>query len=182
MKGLVSLNSKGFVIDQSNRKDWAGSERILVRKSVAEALLKAKEDLPKRYNFKIWDGKRSVKDQRRIVQICEKDFKKRFPKDWQQRLIDFTGGYEDLKRKLPKDTHREGGAIDLTIVNEKGRELLMGKWNFDKTEALNYYERKKNLAKKEKEIRDNRRLLKKVLSKHGFKPYLKEWCHWELLR
>ena len=54
----------------------------------------------------------------------------------------------------------------------------MGNDTFDEREALNYYERKKNLAKKEGMIKLNRRILKKVMKKAGFEPYLKEWAHW----
>ena len=75
-------------------------------------------------------------------------------------------------------SHLGGGAVDLTIVNGKGKELDMGGDTFDEREALNYYERKKNLTKREKEIRKNRRLLKKVMTKAGFKAYSKEWVHW----
>ena len=178
-KGYVNLEKYGFVINQRARKDWAGSKKIWIRKSVAEALFKAKEKLPKGYNFIILDGKRTLKDQRRIIKICEKDFKKRDPKNWKQMLIDFTGGYEILKqKKFSSMSHLGGGAVDLTIVDNKGKELDLGGDTFDKREALNYYENKKTLIKQEKVIRDNRRLLKKVMIKSGFKPYLKEWIHW----
>jgi len=178
MKGLVSLEKHGFILDQSKRKDWAGSKKILVRKSVANALTKAKKLLPEDYNFKVFDGKRSVEDQRRIIKICEEDFKNRDPKNWEKMLVDFTGGYQSLKMKLPKNTHRHGGAVDLTILDEKGKEIDMGGDTFDKREALNFYERKKNLTKREKQIRANRRLLKNVMTKSGFEPHYPEWTHW----
>jgi zinc D-Ala-D-Ala dipeptidase len=183
MKGLVSLEKYGFVITQRVRKDWAGSEKIFTRKAVAEALVKAKSYLPKGYNFLILDGKRSVEDQRRIIDICAEDFKNRDPKNWKQMLIDFTGGYEVLKQKtFSPMSHLGGGALDLTIVDEKGKELDLGGDTFDKREALNYYERKKNLTKREKKIRDNRRIMKKALINAGFKPYLKEWIHWGYMK
>ncbi|MFQ5531898.1 MAG: hypothetical protein ACE5ES_04745 [Candidatus Nanoarchaeia archaeon] len=50
--------------------------------------------------------------------------------------------------------------------------------SFDESEALNYYENKRKLTKKEIKIRDNRRLLKKAMSSAGFKPHLPEWTHW----
>lgn len=178
IKGLVSLKQYGFVIDNSHRKDYTKSKRIFVRKSVAKALLKAKKFLPEGYNFKIWDGKRSIEDQRRIIKICEKDFKRKYPKNWKKMLIIATGGYKSLTEKLPMDTHRHGGAVDLTIVNDKGKELLMEEDDSLKKNELNYYGKKKRLTKKQKQIGDNRRLLKKVMKKVGFKPYLKEWIHW----
>jgi zinc D-Ala-D-Ala dipeptidase len=178
MKGLVSLEKEGFVIDNKKRKDWANSNKIFVRKSVLKALKKAKAMLPEGYNFKIFDGKRSIEDQRRIIKICEEDFKNRDPKNWKEMLVKFTGGYQSLKQKLPKNTHRHGGAVDITIIDGNGKEIDMGKDTFDKREALNFYERKKNLTKREKQIKKNRRLLKKVMTKAGFEPYYPEWTHW----
>jgi D-alanyl-D-alanine dipeptidase len=178
MKGFVSLKKEGFILDQRKRKDWANSKNIFIRKSVVNALINAKKMLPKGHNFKIFDGKRSIAEQKRIINICEKDFKKRFPNDWEKRLIDFTGGYASLKMKLPKDTHRHGGAIDLTIVDSKEKELDMGGDIFNKTMALNYYEGKNNLTKREKKIKLNRRFLKRIMTQAGFKPHLPEWAHW----
>ena len=178
MKGLVSVEKYGFIVDNKKRKDWARSNKIFVRKSLIKSLLGAKNILPKGYNFKIFDGKRSIEDQRRIIKICEVDFKNRDIKNWKEMLVKFTGGYESLKMKLPKDTHRQGGAIDLTILNEKGKELDMGGEKFDKRDALNYYERKKSLTSKEKKIKLNRKLLKKVMTSYGFEPHLPEWTHW----
>jgi D-alanyl-D-alanine dipeptidase len=178
MNNLVSLEKYGFVIDNSERKDYTKAKKMFVRKSVAKALVKARELLPKGYNFKIFDGKRSIEDQRRIIKICEIDFKNRDPKNWKEMLVKFTGGYQSLKQKLPKNTHRHGGAVDLTIINEKGKELDMGEDTLDKREALNYYERKKNLTKREKQIKKNRKLLKKVMTEAGFEPHFPEWNHW----
>ncbi|MFC1710714.1 M15 family metallopeptidase [Nanoarchaeota archaeon] len=178
MKGLVSLGKYGFIINNSHRKDYTNVKRIFVRKSVVKALIKAKKDLPKGYNFKIWDGKRSIEQQRKIIKLCEKDFKKKHPKNWEKMLIKFTGGYQSLKQKLPKNTHRHGGAVDITIVNNNGKELFMGGITFSEKDALNYYEKKKKLTKKEKKARDNRRLLKKIMKKVGFKPNLNETHHW----
>ncbi|MAG79218.1 hypothetical protein CMI40_02480 [Candidatus Pacearchaeota archaeon] len=175
---LVSLKKYGFVIDNKYRKDWTKTKIIFVRESVAKALIKARSYLPKKYNFVIHDGKRSIKQQRRIIQICEKDFKNRYKKNWKEMLIKFTGGYKSLKMKVPKNTHRHGGAVDLIILNDKGKELKMESRNFEGTESLNYFENKKNLSKSEKQIRDNRRLLKKVMKKAGFEPYFPEWNHW----
>lgn len=175
---LVSLKKYGFVINNKFRKDWTKTKLIFVRESVANALVKAKSYLPEGYNFEIHDGKRSIVQQRKIIKICEKDFQRRDPKNWREMLIKFTGGYKSLTEKLPPNTHRHGGAVDLTILNNKGKELDMGDDIFGKTERLNYYETKKNLSKREKQIRKNRKLLKKAMVKAGFEPYYPEWNHW----
>ena len=181
-KGLVSLGKYGFVINNKFRKDWTKAKRIFVRESVAKALVKAKKNLPKEYNFEIYDGKRSIAQQREIIKICEKDFKEKYPKNWEKILITATGGYKSLTEKVPLDTHRHGGAVDLTIIDDKGKKLMMEEDDTPKKNALNYYERKKKLTKKQKEIKNNRKLLKKVMQKAGFKPYLKEWTHWGFIK
>jgi D-alanyl-D-alanine dipeptidase len=175
---LVSLKKYGFIINNKARKDWTKTKLIFVRESVAKALIRARNYLPEGYNFEIHDGKRSLAQQREIIKICEEDLKKKYPKDWEKRLEIFTGGYKSLKEKLPSNTHRHGGAVDLTILDNKMRELDMGGEDFTKKSRLNYYENKKNLKKREKKIRDNRRLLKKVMVKAGFEPYYPEWNHW----
>jgi zinc D-Ala-D-Ala dipeptidase len=178
MKGLVNVEKYGLVIRNNFRKDWAKSKKIFVRKSVAEALLRAKSFLPKGYNFEIHDGKRSIEDQRRIIKICEKDLKNKFPASWKGRLVTFTGGYKSLRMKLPRNTHRHGGAIDLTILDKNGKQLDMGGRKFNSTSKLNYYENRKNLTEKQKLTRKNRQLLKRVMKRSGFIENLDEWHHW----
>jgi len=175
---LVGLKRYGFVINNKFRKDWTKTKLIFVRESVAKALVKAKSYLPEAYNFEIHDGKRSIGQQRKIIKICEEDLKKKHPKEWKELLEKFTGGYKSLKMKIPQDTHRHGGAVDLTILDDKRKPLKMHEGNFYEKQDLNYYEKKKNLTKKEKEIRENRRLLKKAMIKARFKPNPDEWHHW----
>ena len=111
--------------------------------------------------------------------ICfKRDFKRKKYQDWKKMLIKYTGGYDILKKKrFAPDTHLGGGAVDLTIMKGK-KELSMGGIKLNEKSHLNYFEKKKKLTKKEKEIRDNRRLLKKVMKKARFKPSLHEWWHW----
>ncbi|MFH1307460.1 MAG: M15 family metallopeptidase [archaeon] len=179
---LVNLKKYGFILDNRKRRNYTKAKNMFARESVAKALVKSKESLPKKYNFKILDAKRSIADQKRIIDICAKDFKNRDAENWKKMLIKFTGGYQVLKQKTPMNTHRHGGAVDLTIIDEKGKELDMGGEKFDERDSLNYYENKKSLTKREKKIRDNRRLLKKVMKKAGFKPYFPEWTHWGYLK
>jgi len=174
---LVSLGKYGFVIDNSRRKDYTKAKRMFVRESVAKKLVKARKLLPEGYNFKVFDGKRSIADQRKIIKICEVDLKSRYPKKWKELLVKYTGGYKSLTQELPLNTHRHGGAVDVTIIDDTGKELEMG-GGFDDKVALNYYDRKKNLTKKEKKIRDNRKFLKHIMKKAGFEVYAPEWTHW----
>lgn len=144
----------------------------------AKALLKAKEFLPCCYNFKILDANRTISEQRKIIQKCEKDFKKKFPKNWNNLLTRYTGGYKWLEsRRFSSMSHLGGGAVDLTIISGK-KELDMGGVKYSDEDNINYFEKKKNLSKREKKIKENRRLLKAVMRKAGFKSYNPEWWHW----
>ncbi|KVV14788.1 M15 family metallopeptidase [Flavobacterium sp. TAB 87] len=71
--------------------------------------------------------------------------------------------------------HNRGGAVDITLVDENGIELLMGT-QFDHfgIEASHKY------TKLPKEILNNRKLLKTVMQKHGFNAFDSEWWHYNL--
>ena len=180
---LVNAKKYGFKINHKYRAEWrAKSQKIFLRKSVAEALAKARSYLPEGYNFEIHDGKRSVEDQRKIIKICEKNFKKKCPKNWHNLLVRYTGGYKYLNhRPFVPASHLGGGAADLTVIKER-KEINMGGTSFNEKDNLNYFEKKKKLTKKENEIKENRRLLKKAMRKAGFKAYAPEWWHWGYMK
>ncbi len=127
-------------------------------------------------------GLTKFENQKAIIKICEKDFKKNNPSNWKEMLVRYTGGYSVLKRKkFEPDTHLGGGAVDLKVIKD-GKELDLGGVKLHKSSHLNYYEKKNKLTNRQKIIRDNRKLLKKVMKKSGFKPYLPEWWHWGYLK
>lgn len=161
---------------------WSKSPKILARRSVVKALLKARIYLPKGYNFKIWDCQRP-----RYVQIAMlSSFRRRFktlnpklsPKEI-EKLV-FTFGARPLPKVVRLDTHRNGGAVDLTILGKSGEELYMGTEFDDLTPkaATNYYVTKQKLTAADKEAKKNRQLLCRIMVKAGFKNYAPEWWHW----
>jgi D-alanyl-D-alanine dipeptidase len=73
--------------------------------------------------------------------------------------------------------HNRGSAVDLTLVDAKGKELDMGtKFDFFGPEAYHDYT---NLSK---EILDRRILLKETMAKYGFKAIRTEWWHYSYSR
>jgi len=175
---LISLEKYGFLIDNRYRKWHTQSKKMFARESVIKALLKARKSLPRNYNFKIFDAKRSLSSQKIIVKKFEKDLKKKYPKNWLKMLNKFTGGYSVLTNKnMPINTHRQGGALDITLIHD-GKELDMGGRTYSEKDHLNFFEKKRKLSQNEKKVRNNRKLLKKVMKKTGFKSYLPEWWHW----
>ena len=201
---LINLKNFGFEIDNSLRKKYSESKHILLNEKSAEALLKAKNNLPKNYNLKIKDGFRTLAEQKRIVKNSEKEFKKSHPKNWKNLLKIYTGGYEELKlKKFSFMNHRSGNAVDLTSTKNKKnfrgnslssplrrskmrninseenkKELNLGGVKLNEKDKLNYYENKSKLSSVEKKIKQNRKLLRKIMTKFGFKSCRLEWWHW----
>ncbi len=71
--------------------------------------------------------------------------------------------------------HNKGGAVDITLVNNAGKELDMGT-DFDffgKRAYLDNFDLPK-------EILNNRKLLKETMEKHGFWSTRTEWWHYNL--
>lgn len=180
---LVSFKDAGFAVEPRYYFfGWSVSPRIIGRVSVIAALKRAKSYLPKGHTFKIWDCKRSYA----VQELMMKSFWKRigimYPNatlgERKKLLLRFGGGL--VKRVTALGTHRNGGSIDLTIVDQHGRELYMGTDHDDLTDraATEYFEGKKKLDALGTEARKNRRLLVRVLKKAGFVNYAPEWWHW----
>ena len=73
--------------------------------------------------------------------------------------------------------HSRGSAVDITLVDKKsGKEIDMGS-PFDLFGEISHYSCKKSLSH---EAIANRKLLRDVMKKHGFKPLSVEWWHFTL--
>ena len=176
----VDLGKYGFVLEARYfLKGWTKSSRFLARASVAQKLVEARKLLPKGYNFKIWDAKRTWDTQQKLIRWCEQELTRAHP-DWPRRRIlaevqKFCGRPQKVLRN--PGTHRQGGALDIIIVNRLGKELDMGTDHDDLSEKAHplYYERKRSLTRREQQIRANRRLLKRVTEQVGFKQHSEEW-------
>lgn len=162
---------------KTNKRWLTNKKPILLNKKVIDALQKAEKDLPKGYSFLLLGGFRSLEDQTKMVKEMEKKLKKSDPDNWEELLDKYTGGYKELELKpgeISHMNHRSGNAIDITLMLN-GKELDMGLKNGSATKSDKDKIDSKRLSKK---IRENRKLLKKVLQKHGFENYKDEWWHW----
>lgn len=74
-----------------------------------------------------------------------------------------------------KGRHTRGTAVDVTLIDKKGRELPMPSDYDDFTERAN---RKYQGATSEE--KHNRQLLEDVMVRHGFLPFPDEWWHFDL--
>ena len=71
--------------------------------------------------------------------------------------------------------HNRGNTLDLTLVDLKtGKELDMGT-------AWDTFSPDSHYAAAKGEAMDNRKRLRKAMTKHGFEPYEKEWWHFSLV-
>lgn len=71
--------------------------------------------------------------------------------------------------------HNRGGAVDITLVDIKGKELDMGTpFDFFGIEASHNY------SDVSLEVKKNRALLKNTMLKNGFKSFESEWWHYNL--
>lgn len=158
--------------------------QCFVRKEVYEMLLQAAERLPEGYRFRIWDTWRPFALQKELYEVYSQDIIRDF------NLADCTE--EERKaviRKFVSDpvadrdvppVHTTGGAVDLTILDENGRELPMGTAFDAFTDKTNtaYYE-KISPGGDDGEIRDNRRLLYHIMTEAGFTNLPSEWWHFD---
>lgn len=71
--------------------------------------------------------------------------------------------------------HNRGGAVDISLVDANGKEVEMGTtFDFFGIEASHNY------AELPKEVKANRKFLKKVMIKNGFNSFDSEWWHYNL--
>ncbi len=72
--------------------------------------------------------------------------------------------------------HNRGGAVDITLVDEDGKELDMGtSFDFFGPESAHDYQ---NLSK---EALKNRKFLKRIMLRYNFESFDSEWWHYNLI-
>lgn len=180
---LVDCAKYGFSIEPRYFfYGWSSSSRIMAQRGLVQALIRAKKSLPRGYNFKLWDCLRPRAVQLKMLGSFRWRIKFLYPNASaaERTKILFTFGARPLIHVTRPDTHRNGGAIDLTIVNADGDDLYMGTDHDDLTERANtdFFETKKTLTPLEKKAQKNRRLLIRSLTRGGLKNYPREWWHW----
>jgi D-alanyl-D-alanine dipeptidase len=179
----ADLSRAGFLVEPRYYfYGWSNSPRLYARKSAAQALAAAQALLPPGYKFKIWDAQRPREVHDEMLESFRKRLQLMHPGASRGRLRELVYRFGGKARAVVSrlDTHRNGGAFDLTVVDGLGGELFMGSDHDDLSAraSLDYFEGNKRLTTIERQARDNRRLLRAVMSGAGFKKYLPEWWHW----
>ena len=151
-----------------------------MRKEVYEQLEKASKLLPKGYKFVIWDAYRPFALQNELYIVYKAQLIEKFNLHHlsDEEIDNFVKKYISLPHKDPllPPVHTTGGAIDVTLIDENGKELDMGTGfdEFTDRTTTNYYEDKDDIK-----IRNNRRLLYNIMISVGFTNLPSEWWHYD---
>ncbi|GKX68059.1 M15 family metallopeptidase [Inconstantimicrobium mannanitabidum] len=128
----------------------------LLQKNTLDKLIECNNDLKKQgYRIKIWDAYRPADVQKYFWSIV-KD--RRFIAD----------------PYLHGSRHNRGCAVDITLVDENGKELEMPT-GFDEFSTAAY----RNNPNMSATAKKNLDLLTSTMIKHGFKPIETEWWHFD---
>ena len=160
------------------RWGFSDSEVIQLRSGIVKRLRKAKKNLNKGWNFKIWDGYRTIYTQG----LLYKDYKKKLEKenpDWSyektKKNVEIFVSFPSKEPLLPAP-HNTGGAVDLTLVDEHGNDIQMGT-DFDEFNIKSYTEHYSDKNGIKAIFHKNRMTLKNILEDVGFVNYHEEWWH-----
>jgi len=98
------------------------------------------------------------------------------PIDIQKKMWEIVPNADYVADPKKGSIHNRGGAVDITLVDQDGKELDMGTtFDFFGPEASHNYQ---NFSRK---IRKNRAYLKEIMLKHHFKSFDSEWWHYNLM-
>ncbi len=131
-------------------------EACYLRYKTVKALIKANEKFIKKgYKIMLFDCYRPLDIQKKMWQIVSNP----------NYVADPNKG----------SIHNRGGAVDITLVDSTGVAIDMGtSFDFFGIEASHDYE---NLSE---EVKENRRLLRKIMTRSGFRIFESEWWHYNL--
>ncbi|HKL11985.1 MAG TPA: M15 family metallopeptidase [Halanaerobiales bacterium] len=187
---LISLNMIPEKIVVSPQYFIQGIEGALpecfIREGAYDNLLNAAENLPQGYKFLVYDAWRPERVQYELFDRFKKEIKTNNPDITEEKLNHKVEEYVALPShdSYSPSPHLTGGAVDLTIIDDKGKPLNMGS-GFDETKAethTDYFEmlnNKKELSITEKSILKNRRLLYNIMIDANFTNYPHEWWHYD---
>lgn len=146
----VVLDIKYATTDNFTHKKLYDSPKGLLRQGTSDKLKKVAEEVKKKgYRLKIWDAYRSPDVQFAMWDLVPDP----------RYVANPYKGYSN---------HSRGSAVDLTLVDNQGNELTMPT-GFDNFTA--------EAAQANENV--NAKFLQEVMVKHGFKPLVTEWWHFD---
>lgn len=166
---LVDTREYPLLVDEKHpRVESAAKTRFFCRRSVAERLRRADKLLPDGLRLLMLECHRPVELQARYWEGDLRDLRDRYPEWPEKRLAEKNAEFVAPPWDTPP--HSTGGAVDLTLSDEEGRELDLGSpvnelGPLMKTAAEGLTAR----------AAENRRLLLDVMCEAGFVNYGYEW-------
>ena len=152
-----------------------------LRRPVYERLLQAQQYLPAGYRLCVWDGWRPLALQEELYEEYSRFITTRFGlqdkgEEERERIIRQFISYPSKDRTTPP-VHTTGGAVDVTLIDDAGRELPMGTAfdEFSDKTYTAYFE----TEGADPEVRRNRRILYHCMTKAGFTNLPSEWWHYD---
>ena len=145
---------------------------VFLRIKAYQFLKQAQRLLPKGCHFKIYSAYRSMGEQRALWDeeyTLQKKLAPNLSDVALERLV--RARYADPRRGF--GGHQTGGAVDITLCDEKGKDFDMGTNYLEMTSST-----LTNSHKVSREARRNRRVLYKALTSQGFQNYPAEWWHY----
>ena len=97
------------------------------------------------------------------------------PLDIQKKMWQIVANPEYVADPAKGSIHNRGGAVDITLVDNKGKSLDMGTpFDFFGPEASHNYQLLSD------EVKQNRIFLKQIMQENGFVSFDSEWWHYNL--
>lgn len=129
--------------------------RCFLRPEVAETLLKANEIA-------------KDKDVKLVIYDCYR------PYGYQKKMYEIVNNPRYVAPPGKGSNHNRGAAVDVTLADAEGNLLDMGN-PFDDFSELSEYDNDSI----PREAFRNRKKLRKIMAKAGFRPYNSEWWHFD---
>lgn len=153
------------------------STQLYLRQEATDRLIQASKNLPAGYSFVIFDSYRPIVVQQEIFSRFKDELRKSHQEINENELNSMTEVYVSLPSRDPlkPSPHSTGGAIDLSIANEKQELLEMGAdWDSFDIKSQTAYFRLLNGT-----YHQNRRLLYQLMTGVGYTNYPEEWWHYD---
>lgn len=136
----------------------------LIHQDAAKALRNVQKELRSmKLGLKIWDGYRSPAAQQKLWDMCALQYPDEKDRE------NYVGNPKKGGR------HTRGTAVDVTLVDAQGNELIMPT-GFDDFSTKAWTDDATCGAEAQK----NRKLLHDIMHKHGFEDIKTEWWHFDL--
>jgi D-alanyl-D-alanine dipeptidase len=185
--GLIRCDAHAATRAPARGQAQAGGSadtRFLVRRDVAERILRARAHLPLGLHFTVIDAWRSRDEQTRIFEDYAAELCREHP-DWpEDRVREETSLFvTDPAHDAPP--HCTGGAVDVVLTDDSGACVEFGTDydDFSPKAATRYFEEAiaagETPSEKDLAATNNRRILFHCLAREGLTNYPGEWWHFD---